>query len=165
MATRRRQHIGKSRVEREEYVNSVIGQAPQPTVDLLPPFDPTDAMAPEEERTSSAVATARKPSVFDGVSAYWRENTGALFMSIIILVAAGLFYYVFHVHTVASGLNREVGELKTTVEGQRNNTTTQWQRIESAIDKLAERVIRNEDRVNNLYDGFRNSKTPAQTKR
>ncbi len=159
MARVRRQHATKTRIEQEEYVNSIVQAAPQPTIETLPDLDPTDAIILEFGKTSSPVSTARSRKERSKFLSYFNENPAAIFITIFTLIAVALFGFIFYVNNTTAGLNREVGELKILLETHRS----QLQRIDALIEKLGDRVQRSDERINSFYE--RDSKTDTPKKR
>ena len=161
MAQVRHQHVGKTREEQENYVSTVLNQNPQPTIEQPEDFDSTDeSRAPETGRTAVRVSTRRRRGFWETFILGIRENP---IPTAIVTVGIGLCSYIFYVHNIAFGLNREIGSLKASFEEYKNSATTELNRINSSIDRWSDRVIRNEDRVNMFYE--RDSKVGAQKNR
>jgi len=158
MARVRGQHVSKTRVEQDEYVSSVVGAAPEPTVEGLPDLDPTDATVREVSKTSSPISTARYGKERTKFLSYFNENPAAIFITIFTLIAVALFGFIFYVNNTTAGLNREVGELKILLETHRS----QLQRIDALIEKLGDRVQRSDERINSYYERDTKSDTPKK---
>jgi hypothetical protein len=150
MAQARQQHVGKTPQEREQYVSTVLNQTPQPTIEQPEEFDSTDtSKAPEVRRTGIPVSTYRQPGFWERITSSFYNNP---IPTVIVGVGLGLCSYIFYVHTIAFGLNREIGELQASFEQYRNSAMTELKRIDFALEKWSERVIKNEDRVNTFYE-------------
>jgi hypothetical protein len=155
MAGPRDRHVGKTQEERQEYLNTVHGEAP--TVDTLPPFDSTDTVVPPSQ-SPQYYPPPLPPSSSARIASFFRDNAGAIFWSL-LTVAIGVLYSLFwETHNLVSGLNREVGEIKVGVDTQRKDAAVTAEHLRSLVDKLENRFTRTEDRLNSfITDSLRES--------
>jgi hypothetical protein len=162
MAEARQQHVGKTREEQENYVSTVLNQTPQPTIEQFEDYDSTDTSRAPETRRQTAVPVGRRRR-----RGFWETVVSAVvdnpIPTIIITVGLGLCSYIFYVHNIAFGLNREIGALKATFDEYKTSSSEELKRLYSSIEKWGERVIKNEDRVNTFYE--RDTKVPQKSRR
>ena len=151
MANTRRRHVGKTTEERLEYVNSVVGEAPRPTVETLPTSDATDSFAVPTPPLGQYAPT-RTPGWPSKIFAYLRDNVGVIFGGLFLAALGGLYTFAWKTHDLASSLNREVGELKVELKGQRESSATAEGRLQAAINKFEERMEKDEDRVSRFIE-------------
>jgi hypothetical protein len=158
MAGVRTQHITKTRVEREEYVSSLVEPDPEPTAETLPDLDPTDAPAKETAKTGSPISTTpRRTKDWSNFSAWFSDHSAEVFFTVFMAVASGLFYYIHTVNGTVTALNREIAELKTGMDGNK----TRLQDFKASIDSVEKRMDRLDDRLQNILD----NRTPNKTRR
>ncbi|MGD0626742.1 MAG: hypothetical protein ABSB32_18790 [Thermodesulfobacteriota bacterium] len=154
MPRTRETHISKTPEERRLYWQTVIRAAGPTLEDTTPIIDTTDRSATIEEKRIGSVTTQKTQSAF---VRFLKERT----TEIAITVAIALFAWVL---LQLYGLNREVGELKTTrmhIESQINKVETG---LSEKIGVLSSDLRRLEQRIDGLLDRFLGNRTKSNAK-
>lgn len=152
----RETHRSKTLEEKHRYWNNVIRTETGPTLeDTTPIIDTTDHSAMVEKEQIGRVTTQKTPPA---VFRWLREKITEIAIGAAIFL---LGWVLFHLY----GLNREVGELKTThthFESQINKVETG---LSEKIGDLSSNVHRLEQRIDGFIDRHLRDRTKSNTKR
>lgn len=156
MARSRETHQSKTLEEKRRYWNNVIRTPTGPTLeDTVPIMDTTDRSAMVEKERIGPITTQKMPSAF---FRWVREQMPEILIGVAILLLSWVLLQIY-------GLNREIGELRTT----RTNFESQVNKVETALSEkiktLSSDVYRLEQRIDNFIDRQLRDRTKSNTKK
>ena len=151
----RETHRSKTLEEKRRYWNNVIRTPTGPTLeDTAPIIDTTDRSAMVERERIGHVTTQKTPPV---IFRWLREKITEIAIGVAILLLGWVLVQLY-------GLNREVGELKTTrtiFESQINKVETG---LSEKIGALSSNVHRLERRIDGFIDRYPRDRTKSNAK-
>ena len=134
MSEARQGHVGKTRQERQAYVNKLRGGGT--TSETPSPHAATDELLEERDYTTG-IPTPRPSTPWQTVSGYVKENAGSLFIGLLTLVVISALSYLF---TKYADLNREVGEISARAREQAKAHNSALERVERKIDSAVKAI-------------------------
>ena len=161
MSEARQGHVGKTRQERQDYVNKLRGGGT--TSETPYPYAATDELPKDEDGDyRPGVPTRRPPTRFQRASAYAKENPAeSIIVGLLTLVVIPALSYLFVGYV---GLNREVGEISTFAQEQAKAHNSVLERVERKIDSAVEeingRLSRSEDRLDRHFESNSHQSSP-----
>jgi hypothetical protein len=143
MPRSRETHGTKSLAEKKQYWNNVIRSASGPTVeDTTPIIDTTDHSAvAEREQTGSVTITRRPPAVLG----WLKEKITEILIGAALLLLSWILFQLY-------GLNREVGELRTTPKTFESQVKKVEDVLSEKIRALSSDLYRLEQRMDSFFD-------------
>jgi hypothetical protein len=156
MPRSRETHGTKSLAEKRQYWNNVIRSASGPTLeDTTPIIDTTDHSAvADREQTGSVTITKRPPAVFG----WLREKTTEILIGAAVLLLGWILFQLY-------GLNREVGELKTTPKSFESQVKKVDDVLSEKIRALSSDLNRLEQRIDSFFDRNLKDRNKSNTKK
>lgn len=150
MSVARKSHVGRSPADRRRYLETDVGrQLDESTVEIEQADDiESTEYSPQVEERSLPVG---RPSRMPG---FWEQHGRQVVVGLVIAVATGLIAWV---GAMLVSLNREVGELRSTVEG----ADKEREHMQQDIERVDTERRRDADRVNDRIDRLESSPPKA----
>jgi len=156
MARSRETHGTKTLEEKRRYWNNIIRPASEPTLeDTTPIIDPTDSSAMVEKEQTGPITTPKTPPA---VLRWVRSKTTEILIGAAILLLGWVLFQLY-------GLNREVGELKTTPAHFESQVNKVEEVLSDKIRTLSSDVHRLEQRIDSFFDSNLRDRNKSNAKK
>ena len=158
MSEARQGHVGKTRQERQAYLNKLKGGGA--TSETPSPYAATDEL-PEDRDYPPRIPTRRSPAVRQTVQGYIKEHVVESIFTGLLAVVIAVLGYLFIEY---AGINREVGEISTFVQEQARTQNKALERVEkqidSAVKEIKDRLSRSEARLDRHFESNSHHSSP-----